>query len=71
MKPTLSEKHCLQACQKDFSCEADFRARVRANVIENSERTRTRSTNTDLSEAIERNPFDLAQGRLDERFSTA
>jgi hypothetical protein len=33
----------------------DPRARVRENVIENSERTRTRATNTDSSESGERN----------------
>ncbi len=35
--------------------EAYPRARVRENVIENSERTRTRTTNTDSGEMIERN----------------
>jgi hypothetical protein len=49
------QKFDQQAAQKDVRCEADPRARVRENVIENSERTRTRITNTDWSEEIERN----------------
>ena len=39
---------------KDLGGEADSRARAGEKVIENSERTLTRTTNTDLSEAIER-----------------
>jgi hypothetical protein len=44
----------LQAAQKRPQ-RRNPRDRVRENVIENSERARTRNTNTNSSEAIERN----------------
>jgi hypothetical protein len=47
---------------KDAEARRNPRARVRENVIENSER----NTNTDSSEANKRTlrPFDYAQGRF-------
>jgi hypothetical protein len=50
---TLEFADTLQAAQKDSEARPNPRARALENVIDNSERTRT--TNTDSSEAIERN----------------